>query len=432
MVNPVAASMVTKIIETKYTKGISMLGYGKRTPLWSLMPKKPDFYETTLTLRNQYGLNPSGSALFATARSRQGASAYGAFALTQASAYGSVAFDGKTAKSIVAGDTKRAIGIVTREVDSQVRAFGQRMNRMAYTNHGGSLGIRITSGGATQTITVYPEHRPLLKNVWAGQYLVTSNTDGTSGSVDANPKIVSAVDREAGTITTSAAVSWANGTGGYSDDDYLFLDGDFGATLYGVDSWVPSSAPSGSFLGQDRGLDPVYLGGVRYVAASGAPDGTIIGSLVNASVEAFTWGAEPDVTLMNTLDYGKLLREVEGRIEFKQVVVPARRGGYDEQDMMIDVGITGVRVSVMGNASMTVVPDNDCPRNTALMLDMRTWCFHGIGMTEPEWLDHTGQGRWHNMATDNIDGMEANIGIYGNIGCDSPGCNARVDLTDVL
>ena len=53
-------------------------------------------------------------------------------------------------------------------------------------------------------------------------------------------------------------------------------------------------------------------------------------------------------------------------------------------------------------------------------------------MTEPAWLDHTGQGRWHNMATDNVDGMEANIGIYGNIGCDSPGCNVRVDLTNVL
>jgi hypothetical protein len=432
MVNPVTASMVDAIIERKYTKGIAMLGYGKKTPLWSILPKVGDFYEITLEMRNMYGLNPSGSASVTVARARQGASPYGNFRLTQSEAFGSVAFNGRTARSIVTGDTKRAIGIVDKEVKSQGLAFGQRMNRMMYLNYGGSLGIRISSGGNTQTLTVYSAHRPRLKNIWPGQYLVTSNTDGTSGAVDANPTIVSAVNPEAGTITTSAAVSWDNAAGGFSNDDYLFLQGDFGAGFYGLDSWIPSSAPTDSFLGQSRAPNPVYLGGVRYVAAAGDPDGTIIRALNNAAVEGALWGAEPTVCMMNTLDYGKLLNEVEGRVEYKAQVVPARRGGYDEQDMTLDVGISGVRVSVMGEASMTVVPDNDCPRNTAWMLDMRTFAFHGVGMTEPEWLDHTGQGKWHNMLTDNVDGMEAMMGIYGNLGCDSPGCNIRVDLTNVL
>jgi hypothetical protein len=430
MVNPVTQTMIDAIIERKYTKGISMLGYGKKTPLWSWMPKVGDFFESTLEMRNQYGLNPSGSASVTVARSRQGASAYGNFRLTQSEAFGSVAFNGRTLKAIVSGSSQRAIGIVKLEVDSQMRAFGRRMNRMMYRNHGGSLGIRIASGGATQTITVYPEHRTLLVNVWPGQYLVTSNTDGTSGAVGANPTVVTAVNREAGTITTSAA-TW-DASGGFSDDDYLFLQGDFGAAFYGLDSWIPASAPSGSFLGQDRGLDPVYLGGVRYVAAAGDPDGTILRALNNAAVEGSTWGAEPEVCFMNNLDYGKLLNEVEGRVEYKAQVIPARRGGYDEDDMRVDVGISGVRVSVMGEASMTVVPDPDCPRNTAFMLDPRTFAFHGIGMTEIEWLNHTGQGKWHNMLTDNVDGMEAMAGIYGNVGCEAPGCNIRVDLTNVL
>lgn len=432
MVNPVAQSMIDAIIERKYTKGIAYLGYGKKTPLWSWMPKKPDFYESTLYTRNQFGLNPSGSASVTVARSRQGASSYGAFGLTQAEAFGSVAFNGRTLKSIVAGDTKRAIGIVTLEVESQMRSFGRRMNRMMYRNAGGSLGIRIASGGNTQTLTVYPEHRPLLINVWPGQYLVTSNTDGTSGAVDANPTIVLSVNREAGTITTSAAVSWDNAAGGFSNDDYLFLQGDFGAAFYGLDAWIPGTAPTDTFLGQNRGLDRVYLGGVRYTAAAGDPDGTIVRALNNAAVEGALWGAEPEACFMNTLDYGKFLNEVEGRIEYKAQAVPARRGGYDETDMMIDVGISGVRISVMGEASMAVLPDPDCPRNTAFMLDPRTFCFHGVGMTEPEWLNHTGQGKWHNMLTDNVDGMEAMAGIYGNLGCDSPGCNIRVDLTNVL
>ena len=165
MVNPVTQSMVDRIIETKYKGKIAELGYGTDTPLWSLIPKRPDFREETLMLRNRYGLNPSGSHTVATARSRQGASSYARFGLTQSKAYGSVAFDGMTARALVAGNTQRAIDVVSLEVESQAMHFGRRMNRMMYQNHGGSLGIRITSGGNSQTLTVYAAHRERLINV---------------------------------------------------------------------------------------------------------------------------------------------------------------------------------------------------------------------------------------------------------------------------
>lgn len=431
MVAPItqANAFIDKIIERKYSTGIAMLGYGKKTPLWSLMPKSADFLENTLDLRNQFGLNPSGGATVTSSRARQGASAYGNFRLTQSEAFGSVAFRGRAVRAITS-NAKRGISLVSAEVESQARAFGQRMNRMMYRNYGGALGIVISSGGNTQTITVTAATRPLLKNVWPGQYLVSSNTDGTSGSVDANPTIVSQVNPEAGTITTSAAVSWDNAAGGFSNGDSLFLESDFGQGFYGLADWIPAAAPSGTFLDQNRGLNPVYLGGVRYTASAGDPDGTIMRALNNASVEGSLWGAEPEICMMNTLDYGKLINEAEGRIEYEAML--ARRGDYGDEEGRIKVGITGVRVSVMGNADMMVIPDNDCPRNTAYMLDMRTLKFHGVGMTEPEWLDHTGKGKWHNMATDNEDGMEALMGIYGNLGCDSPCCNIRVDLTNVL
>lgn len=430
MVNPVTQSMVDRIIETKYKGKIAELGYGKDTPLWSLIPKRGDFREETLMLRNRYGLNPSGSHTVATARSRQGASSYARFGLTQSKAYGSVAFDGMTARALVAGDTKRAIDIVSLEVESQAMHFGRRMNRMMYQNHGGSLGIRITSGGNTQTITVYAEHRERLINVHPGMYLVSSNTDGTSGSVDANPTVVSAVNYETGTITTSAAVSWDNAAGGFSNDDYLFPQGAFGAAFYGLDSWVPSTAPTGTFLGQSRAANPVLLGGVRYTASAGNPDGTILRSLSNAAIEGKKWGARPDVIMMNIDNFGALINEIEGRIEYTSAL--ARRGGYGEKEAEVDVGIMGVRVTLPTNPGCMVVPDNDCPRNVAYMLDFRTIAFHGVGMTEPEWLDPAGHGRWHNMLSDDIDGMEALMGIYGNLGIESPGCNIRVNIAAVV
>lgn len=428
----IAQSVIDKIIERKYTSGITEIGYGKSTPLWSWMPKMGDFYESTLELRNQYGLSGGGhSSLVTQARLYSGASTYGNFTLTQSEAFASVQFGGRTLRAIIAANSKRQIGIVSLEVKNAMRGFGRRMNRMMWGNAGGAI-CRISSGGNGQVITVNSADRTLLNNIWPGMYLVSSNTDGTSGSVDANPTHVSGVDPVAGTITTDATTSWDTAAGGFSNGDYLFAAGDFGAAFFGVQNWVPSSAPSDTFLGQNRALNPTYLGGVRYTAAAGDPDGTIVRALNNAAVEGSVHGAEPTACFMNTLDYGKLLNEVEGRVEYEAAKLPARKGAYDETDLTVDAGITGVRVSVMGNASMVVVPDPDCPRNLAYMLDERTFAFHGVGQTEPEWLNHTGQGKWRNMVGDNVDGMEALAGIYGNLGCDAPGCNIVVDLTLVL
>ena len=254
--------------------------------------------------------------------------------------------------------------------------------------------------------------RERLINVHPGMYLVSSNTDGTSGSVDANPTHVTAVNYEAGTITTDATTSWATAAGGFSNDDYLFPQGAFGSAFYGIDSWVPSTAPSDTFLGQSRAANPVLLGGVRYTASAGSPDGTIQRAFSNAAIEGKKWGARPDVIMMNIDNFGALTNEIEGRIEYTSAL--ARRGGYGEKDAEVDVGILGVRITLPTNPGCLVVPDNDCPRDVAYMLDFRTIAFHGVGMTEPEWLNPAGTGRWHNMLSDDIDGMEALMGIYGN------------------
>lgn len=422
----VPLSAISQILERQYTRGIKYIGLGKKTPFWSRIPKYDNFFEETLDMRNRYGLNPSGSRDFANSRSNAGASPFGNFRLTRAYDYLTVQFEGQTLRA-ARKDAKRMVSYLTEETDSAFGKMARRINHNLYRNAGGALG-RIVSGGNTQTITVYD--RAALIGVFPGMRLVTSNTDGTSGSVDANPTNVASVDREAGTITTDAAVSWANAAGGFSDDDYFFAQGDFGLAMTGADAWIPASAPGATlFFSQNRALDPVYLGGVRYVAQSGDPDGTIARALQNAAAEGSIHGAEPSECFMHPLDFVKFSLEVQGSVT--TVNLKGRLGAYDDDENTVDVGISAIRI-MLPTGPCDVMPDPDCQRNVAWMIDMRTWGWYGLGMTGPEFLTHDGGNKMLRMSADNVDGVEGHIGYYAQIGCSAPGCNIRVDLTNVL
>lgn len=423
---PIALTDVSAIIEDRYTKGIHYIGVGPEAPLWSRIPKRADFRESTVKTRNRYGLSPGFARTFSTARARAGASPFGVFEVPRASDFASLQFDNE-AMLALGSDAERDVSLVTEETDSTVSRSVQRNNMALYRNHGGWL-ARISSGGNTQTLTV--TDRTHLVNIHVGMYLVTSNTDGTSGTVDANPKIVSAVDVEAGTITTSAAVSWDNGTGGFSDDDYLFAQGDFGLAFYGLDSWIPSSTPSGTFLGQNRSAHPTFLGGVRYEAQAGAPDGTIMRTLTNAASEGMLWGARPSDIFMNTLDYGKFLNELGDRVEY-EYDVKARVDYKAGKDVEISVGMSGVKVA-LPTGMATVIPDNHCPLNTFWMLDFRTMEFKGLKTPGWMWVETDGNARFMRKNADNQNASEATYWICGNMIVHSPGCNIRVDATAVL
>ena len=124
---------VDEIVERLYTEGITQIGFSKETPFWSRMPKKSNFYETTKTMRNRYGLNPSGSRQFTTSRSNTGASPYGAFQLTRARDYGSLQFQNEALLSI-RKDSKRLVSLIQEESTSMFQRMGKRMNHAAFRN----------------------------------------------------------------------------------------------------------------------------------------------------------------------------------------------------------------------------------------------------------------------------------------------------------
>lgn len=425
---PVTLAQVARLTERLYKPGIYRIGLSAECPLWALIPKFGDFFERTYTLRNRYGKNPSGSASFAISRSTAGPSPYGSFELTRVHDYITVQLDNETMRAM-SRNMERLVTYVKEECDSAFERAHQRISHNLYRNHGGSVAqlIAAGAGGGTQTITV--RDPASLINVFPGMYLGTSPTDGTSGAYDNNPQIVTALNRETGTITTSA-VTWDD-DGGFADGDHLIPDGDFGLKMSGLAAWVPESDPSDTFFGMERGNDPVYLGGIRYVAQPGSPDGTIVRTLVNAAGRGMKHGAKISHIMMHPEDYAAYLNEVNQKVEIQVMAHIGFSDPANTKPIYVDVGIVGVR-QMLPTGPAVVVPDPQCPKNIFWMLDMRTWGYYGLDGTGPDWLVPDGGQRFQRMVYDDLDAAEAQIGWYGQIGCTAPGCNIRVNATNVL
>lgn len=421
---------VSRIAERTYTKGIYRIGLGVDTPFWSTIPKFDDFYELTKELRNRFGLNPSGSATFAESQTDAGASPYGNFALDRVHDFITMRLMDETLMAY-SNDMDRLITYVQEETDSALERSTRRINHNAFRNTGGAVLqlIAAGAGGATQTITVRdPEN---MINVFPGMRLVSSDTDGTSGAVDANPQVIASLNRSTGTITTSAA-SWdATIPGTFADGDRIFPVGDFGLKMSGLDTWVPASDPTTTLFGMDRSIDPIYLGGVRYEAQPGYPDGNIQRTLINAASLGRRHGARASHVFMHPEDYGIYVNEADNKTEYP---VPAHVGFKDRTNtdpIYVDVGIVGLRLH-LPTGPAAVIPDPDCQKNTFWMLDMRTWGYYGLKHKGPHFLMADGPNRFRPATHLGQPAWEANIGWYGQIGCAAPGCNIRVDARNVL
>ena len=410
-----ALADVDALLKTLYQDDVPEVGH-KDPHTWSILPKKKGFLGRNVSVSTQYGRTPGTSHTFTTAQSRAGASNFIEFLVTRGTDYAVVQLDGETLEA--ARDYGAKVDYLARESKSAMDRMKHRMNRNIFRNHGMAAG-RIASGGATQTITLTDALDTIFLNV--GDQLVTSNTDGTSGSVDANATAISAIDRVNGTLTTAAA-SW-DASGGFSDDDYIFLPGDFGLGYRGLASWFPTTAPTSgdSFFGVDRSVDPERLAGYRVVAA--VADGNLETFLKRACVELGLQGGMPDVCVVNPIHWNQLDDHLGAKVRYGKVPAQGADGkiatiGFRSIEIYADTGM------------VNVISDRDCPRNDGYLLDFDHCCWQGLGEA-PRYLTYGGvrNGAW--LRIGNEDAMEGRIGARGNFWSDAPGKNARLTLTNV-
>ena len=276
-----------------------------------------------------------------------------------------------------------------------------------FRNTGGARGQ--VGGVSTTTLTL--KNINDVVNFEVGMTITSSTTDGTSGSDDAEAIAITGIDRQLGTL--KAAVTWTAG-GHFANNSYLFREGDFGNSCAGLDSWLPSAAPSSTlFFNVDRTADS-RLGGLRYDGSTEL----IEESLMSAESLVTREGGTPDTVLMNPFDFNDFRKALGSRVEYDML----------NSSNMKEAPVSFKAIKLQGaKGDIKVVQDRNCPQSIAYMLQMDTWVFASLKQA-PRILQNPNGGPTEFLWDSTADSIEVRCGYYGNLGCYAPSYNCRIAL----
>jgi hypothetical protein len=372
-------------------------------PLVALIPKMEDFGGKNLPIPILYG-NPQGrSASFVNAQANKTNSQLKDFTLTRARDYSLASIDNETLEASK-GNANAFMEAATTEIDGAIHSAARSMAIAMYGTGSGKIG-QIASGQATATITlVEPED---ITNFEKGQTLVVSATNG-GGSVRSGTVVVVGLDRDAGTVTASAA--WSTAISGTSALDFVFVQGDYDAKLKGLAAWLPAVAPTAgdNFFGVDRSADASRLGGIRF-DGSAMP---IEEALTKAASRAAREGAKPTHCMMSYSKYADLENSLGSKVQYIDMKVNA------------EISFRGIQINGP-RGPIKVVPDQNCPNDRAFMLQLDVWKLYSLGKA-PKILDADGLKMLRDSASDSV---EIRVGYYAQMGCRGPGMNVNIKLS---
>lgn len=397
-------------LKAHYTDDMVMNLVYKDNPLLALMSKYESFGGKNLPIPLLYG-NPQGrSATFATAQS-VGASSYSKiedFVLTRVKDYAIATIDNETLEASK-GNANAFMEAATTEIDGAINALTRSLAIAMYRDGSGAIGqVNAEPAEDATTVITLKEANDVTNFEVGMQVVIWSATSGgsqrtTDGSD--NTWLITNIDRSAGTITLDDAYT---SSGTIAANDYIFVDGDRGAKLKGLDAWVPSSAPSAtSFFGVDRTVDTVRLGGNRY-DGSALP---IEEALIEGAARAAREGAKIDHYFVNYDTYSELQKALGAKVQYVDLKATA------------EIGFRGIQINGP-RGPINVVPDQNCQSDTAWGLQLNTWKLYSLGKAVRV-IDTDGLQMLRQASSD---GVEVRYGFYGQVGCRAPGYNIRVSL----
>jgi hypothetical protein len=376
------------------SRRVQFLGY-KKNPLLALMPKATDFTGKSRAIPIWYGGNQGASRTFATAQANKTGGLFEDFTVTRRKDYAltSIETEAIYASSDNAGSF---LNLARTELDNTVRTASDNLAQSMYGNFGGARGQVSAISGTALTLSNPHDVFKFSK----GMKLVQSTTDGTSGSLGAAAvKTITAIDRRAGKLY---AANWT----GFSVDDYLFREGDFGLAIDGLMSWIPETTPVSGYClnGVDRCFDTRLYGQWH--------DGTAqskLEALEDLDTKISYEGGSPDVCLVNPFDFNAIRKELGSEAIWDRAFSP---------DMGV-VSFNALSLNSVSGERLKIVADRNCPYGVFAMLQMDTWELASLGEM-PRVLQAMGnQFIWDHDG----DSVEIRVGGYGNMGCHAPGLN---------
>lgn len=374
----------------------------KDNPFLAMISKYEQFGGENLKLPIKWG-NPQGrSADFSLAQANKYASSISAFLLTRQQDYSLASINNQVLEASK-GNANAFMEAATNEIDGAIESASRSLAIGLFGDGSGALGQVTSTDGTATTITL--KQIDDVTNFEVGMTLQFNATKtGSSGTVNPSSttgSVVSAVNRDTGVITLASVAVTA--------DDYIYQIGDYDAKIKGLDAWVPSTAPtSTTFFSVDRSVDPTRLGGIRFDASSLPLEEGFIGAASRAARE----GGKPDICFMNYSNFADLEKALGSKVS------------YIDEKINPQIGFRGILIHGP-RGPIKCIPDQNCPKNVAYMLDMSMWKLYSLGKA-PKILDSDGL-RFLREST--ADAVEVRVGYYAQLGCRGPGYNVRVALS---
>ena len=311
----------------------------------------------------------------------------------------------------------------TTEIDGALHSCSRSLAVAMYRDGSGSI-AQVSSSATIASDTILLENPEDITHFEVGMAL-TSTAVGLgstgavySGGAGGDVAVVSAVDRDLGTITVTntagAATDWDVIFTGAAVLDFIQVLGDAqnGAAtakkVAGLDAWVPSTTPTATpFFSVDRSSDPTRLGGIRFDGSALPLEEALIGGASLVGRE----GGRPDHCMLSFSKFSDLVKSLGSKVVYIDLEGPAGVG-FRALELHAPYG------------TMKVIPDLNCPDNAAYLLQLDTWSLNSIGAA-PKILMQDGNRM---LRVSNADAVEVRIGYYANIACNAPGWNCRVAL----
>lgn len=380
-------------------------------PFHALLPKMEAFGGKNLPIPVIYG-NPQGrSKTFANAQTRSLATSTLStdFVLTRVKDYSIAVIDNETIEASK-GNQNAFMEALTTEIDGAINALTRSVAINEYRDSACALGQVLAEPGTNATtFTVTLKVASDIHGFEVGQVLVMyaaksgGSVKTSDGSDDEFPVV--GIDRDAATLTLSGTY---NSSGDIAADDYLFVEGDRGLGISGLEAWVPYAAPSSAlFFGVDRSVETIRLSGHR-MDGSNKPLEDV---LIDAAAKVATTGYKVDHFLMTYEKYAELEKSLGSKVQYVDLKANA------------EIGFRGILINGP-RGPIKCVADQNCPADRIYGVKLDTWKLYTLGKAirifSPDGLEVLRQA--------SADGVEVRCFFYGNMACKCPAANIVINV----
>ena len=403
---PAASDLnVPQILKTVWENDIADFTY-TNMPLLAMMPKATDWDGQYTDITIKYGGMGGRSAGFGAAKKNRGPSKFAKMHISTSDNFQLWDVDHKLI-TLSRNNRGALVRALTDQTEHALKRFKRSVGFMLYKNGGGAIGQISALGASSLTLVNINDAR----NYESGDVIELATTDGTTGATKPGVLEILSVDEDLGVLTFTTTVAAGIPTAAVSD--YVFIEGDFGKALYGVDAYVPKFAPGTNGVplniwGMDRSPHLQRLGGIR---VSGA------GLLI---VEAIKYGLT--TAFKRSADTTHLFMNPDNFNDLDSSLGSARR--YADSKVG-NVGFTGIQFTAHGSAPVECYSDPDCPPNVVYGLSMPTWKLHSAD-DFPMWLSLDGKKTF--FVEENANASEGRLGGYAQVYTTAPGENFRLAL----